>query len=180
MKFANEKARGLFIEFGLGVPLNVLFATALYFWILPDYQNVGTEVERLLFALKCNGLPVLALLLGVFAVALSRVSSSENDPLKMEESRSFKIHLRYLTNTHEQLVLFFISSLVLSIFLDESTVGIIPVAAILFFVNRVLFWVGYLKDPMLRGFGLAGTMYPITFMVLTAAYLAVKTIFIQA
>ena len=174
VNFKSDKHKALFIEFGLGVPFNILLGGVLYFYILPSYQNVDTELGRLIFALKCNVLPVLAMLIGLFAVALSRNNSPESDPLKMKESRNFQIHSTYLVSTHEQLTLFLISSLMLSVFLDQNTVRIIAVAAILFFINRILFWVGYWKDPLLRGFGLSGTLYPISLMILAVVFFSVK------
>ena len=93
MNFKNNKHKALFVEFGLGVPFNIALGAALYFLILPVYENVDTEAGRLIFAIKCNGLPVLAMLAGLFAVALHRNNSSESDPLKMKESRRFQIRI---------------------------------------------------------------------------------------
>lgn len=167
----QQRRAGLF-EFGVGVPINALLAVVLYLWALPDFGSMDAPLERIVFTLKCNALPAATMLAGLLAVALGRGTSRAIDPLAGAESRTLQINLRYLTNTHEQLTLFFVSSLVLSVFLDSATIRLVAVAAVLFFVNRLVFWLGYLRDPVLRGAGLSGTLYPILAMVAYTAYRA--------
>jgi uncharacterized MAPEG superfamily protein len=167
----QQRRAGLF-EFAIGVPINVGLAVVLYLWALPDFGPMDAPLERIVFTLKCNALPAATMLAGLLAVALGRGTSKAIDPLARAESRTLQIHMRYLTNTHEQLTLFFVSSLALSVFLDSATIRLVAVAAVLFFVNRFVFWLGYLRDPLLRGAGLSGTLYPILAMVVYATYRA--------
>lgn len=168
--------RGLFLEFGIGLPLNAALAALLYAKLLPEYSQVATAVDRVVFALACSGLPAVMMLLGMLAVATGRGLSTAIDPLLGLESRTLQVHIRYFTNTVEQLVLFVVSSAALSPFLDETTIRIVPAFAVLFVVNRGLFWAGYLKDPSLRGLGLSGTLYPIAAMTIAAAYFSARLI----
>jgi hypothetical protein len=174
MKLNAEQKRAGFYEFAIGVPANAILASVLYLWALPDFGPMDDAAARAVFALQCNALPALSMLIVLLAVALSRATSKAIDPLAGAESRTMQIHMRVLSNTHEQLALFFVSSLAVSTFLDSETIRLVPTAAVLFFVNRFVFWLGYLKDPLLRGAGLSGTLYPIMAMVGYAAYRAVR------
>ena len=133
---------------------------------------------RVVFALQCAALPGLAMLAVLCTVATSRGLGDGSDPLQGTESRRLAVHVRVLTNTLEQLVLFVVATVSLAPFLDTESVRIIPTAAVLFFVGRLVYWAGYLKDPQLRGIGLAGTLYPITLLLLEAAYRTSKMVFL--
>ncbi len=170
MNLNPQQRRAGLLEFGIGVPANAALAAVLYYRVFPVYPHMDTAAQRVVFAIQCNALPGLAMLVALYAVALGRATSKAIDPLIGAESRTLTIHGRFLTNTHEQLALFFVASLATSTFLNAGTLRVLPVAACLFFVNRFVFWIGYLKDPLLRGIGLSGTLYPITFLMLFAAY----------
>ena len=171
----DHKIAGL-MEFAIGLPLNIALFCALYFWLLPDYAGLESAAERLVFVFKCSALPGATLLFGLWAVALGRGTSLAINPLKGLESPTLQIHLRYFQNTLEQVVLFVVSAAALSPFLNSGNSKIIAAAAILFFINRLVFWLGYLKHPNFRGLGLPGTLYPVTLMMLAALYFASRYI----
>lgn len=56
-------------------------------------------------------------------------------------------------------MLFFVGSLILSTFLDTYSIKLIPIWASLFVLGRIAFWIGYLKEPIERAFGLGLTLY---------------------
>lgn len=177
MKLSNEQKKAGFYEFAIGVPLNIGLFAMLYYWILPEYPGLDSEAARVVFALKCGALPVANIMIAIGAVALGRGTTRAIDPLAGAESRTLQIHIRFLQNTLEQAVIFVLASASLAAFLDGTTIRVVPAAAVLFFVNRFLFWFGYLKDPMLRGLGLSGTLYPILIMSGAALYNALAMIF---
>ncbi len=166
----TDRNRAILLEFGIGVPINLALAAALYYWILPAPAAMDTAPSRVVFALQCSALPALSMLLGVWAVALSRATSDAINPLAGKESYTLQVHLRYLSNTAEQVLLFTLSAAALSTFLDPETIVLIPTLAVLFFLNRIVYWLGYLRDPMYRGVGLSGTIYPVSIMTVVAAY----------
>ena len=110
------------------------------------------------------------LLAGIIAVSINRFSSKAINPLAGAESASMGVHLRYLSNTLEQFVLFFTASLVLSTFLDSHSMKLIPILTILFVLGRIAFWVGYLQNPLNRGFGMVVTLYPTVAILFYDAY----------
>lgn len=172
MDCRTQRRRAAFYEFGIGLPVNVILAAVLY-WGLPCPDGLTSPGERVIYALQCNALPAVVLLFALWAVAIGRATSAAIDPLAGKESRTLTVHLKFLSGTLEQVVLFSISSLALSVFLEPCTMPMIPIAAILFVLNRIVFWLGYLRHSTLRALGLAGTIYPVSVMVLYAAYCSI-------
>lgn len=131
-----------------------------YYVIALPLPLFNTAESRLIFALRCQIFPVLMLFAGIVAVGNGRFSSAAINPLANAESEAMLIHLRYLSNTLEQFVLFFVGSLILSTFLDVYSIKLIPILTTLFVFGRIAFWIGYLKDPLDRAFGQGVTLYP--------------------
>ena len=152
----------------------VIFSTILvliaYFFIPWSLPILNTPEQRLIFTLRCQIFPALMLFAGIFTVSINRFSSAAINPLANAESALMRVHLRYLRNTLEQFVLFFIASLVLSTFLDSHSIKLIPILAGVFVLGRIGFWLGYLHDPMDRGLGMAVTLYPTVAILFYDAY----------
>ena len=141
-----------------------------YFVIALPLPLLNTPESRLIFSLRCQIFPVLMLFAGIVAVGNGRFSSPAINPLANAESEAMRIHLRYLSNTLEQFVLFFAGSLILSTFLDTYSIKLIPILATLFVLGRIAFWIGYLKEPIERAFGLGVTLYPTIAVLIYDAY----------
>jgi len=146
-------------------------------FVLIGYYVIGlplplfnTAESRLIFALRCQIFPVLMLFAGIVAVGNGRFSTPAINPLANAESEAMRINLRYLSNTLEQFVLFFVGSLILSTFLDTYSIKLIPILATLFVFGRIAFWIGYLKEPIERAFGLGVTLYPTIAVLIYDAY----------
>lgn len=67
-------------------------------------------------------------------------------------------------------MLFFIVSLILSTFLDANSIKLIPILATMFVLGRIAFWIGYLKNPLYRAFGMGVTLYPTAAILLYDVY----------
>lgn len=137
---------------------------------LPPISGMEASIDRLVLALRCNVFVALVLWAGIMVVARLRTRSEAIDPLADQETRAMRVHVKYVGNTLEQGVLFCITTAALSTYLDGETMRVIPVATVVFVVGRILFWWGYLRDPLLRAPGMAMTMVPIMLMLLYTAY----------
>jgi uncharacterized MAPEG superfamily protein len=146
------------------------FVLIAYFLISLPLPILDTVEQRLIFTLRCQIFPALMLFAGIAAVGNDRFLSSAINPLISAESEGTRVHLRYLSNTLEQFVLFFIASLVLSTFLDVHSIKLIPILATVFVLGRIAFWIGYLKNPLYRAFGFGVTLYPTAAMLFYDAY----------
>lgn len=149
---------------------SLTFVLIGYYVIALPLPPFNTAESRLIFALRCQIFPLLMLFAGIVAVGNGRFSSAAINPLANAESEAMRIHLRYLSNTLEQFVLFFVGSLILSTFLDAYSIKLIPILATLFVFGRIAFWIGYLKDPLDRAFGQGVTLYPTIAVLIYDAY----------
>lgn len=118
----------------------VVFVGILYFWVPLPLPNLETLEERLIFTLRCQILPVFMLFAGIATVGNYRFLTPAINPLAGAESEAMKVHLRYLSNTLEQVVLFIIVNVVFSTFLNEKAIKIIPILVMVFVIARLTFW----------------------------------------
>lgn len=78
-----------------------------------------------------------------------------------------------LQNTLEQVALALSVYFACSFTLPSHLLGLIPAAAAMFFVGRVLFYIGYLGGAPSRAFGFAFTFYPTILLGCIAVYFLV-------
>jgi uncharacterized membrane protein YecN with MAPEG domain len=71
-----------------------------------------------------------------------------------------------LQNTLEQTVLALGTHAIWALTMPRAWQGVIPVAAILFAIGRLLFWRGYAAGAGARALGFALTFYPTLIMIL--------------
>jgi len=142
----------------IGVIVGALFAITffyLFYYIKPyPINNMLSFNDRLIFTLQWNVFPFLTLLLGIMTVASKRFFSPSIDPMAGKEDEVMKIHIRYVDNTFQQVVIFLFMSVCLTTFLRGESMRIIPILAILFTIGRIAFWIGYLKNPLYRAPGM--------------------------
>lgn len=157
----------------LGIVVGLLSAGAiagLSFALLPPVQVQPTLEHRIAFALRCTLVASWTLVAGILAVASKRFTSEAIDPITGTESPALRIHVRYVQNTLEQLALFCISSLALATLLGAEEMKVLVVATLVFILGRVAFWIGYLKNPLLRIPGFNATFYTNVGMMIYATY----------
>ena len=107
------------------------------------FEDVG---ERLAFALQWQTLSIGTLLFGVWRVANGRFYSRAYSPLSGDDQDKIAVHLRYLSNTLEQFIIFIIGQLILTTYLSDNQMKLVPILAVLFVIGRITFWIGYM-DP---------------------------------
>lgn len=168
------RARGLVgLQIALSVPLQLAFVwlgTHAVEWSLP----AEGLAERLAFALRWQLLGVATLLAMIGMIAGARPLWGETiggDP----NARQLEVHVRVQRNTLEQLVLMIGSHLALATLLPHEELALLPALALLFVVSRVVYWVGYVRDPMLRTLGFVATFYPNIYAVGLALWYAFVT-----
>ena len=144
-------------------------ATAIYlsykYLNLKQYKfnDVG---ERLAFTLQWQALSLAMMVAGIQAVALTRLTTKAIDPLSAQDQDPVAVHSRYLTNTTEQFIISLVGQLMLTTYLSDDQMKIIPILVVTFVIARILFWIGYLDNSeghSNRAFGLAVTFF-VTFV----------------
>lgn len=168
-----RKQRGVRGGIALGIAGILTVVGGVYVFVPP--LEMPTAGDRVAFALRCAVFPALTLLVGILAVAQSRYESDAIDPLARAERGALVVHGRYVANTLEQLVLHVIAMLGLAV--DGTAVGLrlVPALTACFVAGRILFWMGYLRDPMKRAPGFAMTIHP---TVLVLGYLALRAVWL--
>ena len=143
---------------GSGAIAMVASVTAIYrFWpVDPGLTDISA---RIACTLRADAFAILPLLFSVMAVGNNRFLSEAIDPTLQKEDRATLINGRVADNTQQQYLLFLVGTLTLSTRLTVDQMRVIPAAAIVFVVARILFWIGYRIDPLYRAFGFSSTAY---------------------
>jgi hypothetical protein len=137
-----------------GVALLVLLLNR----ILPPLAVGPGVADRLALALQCDVPVILTMVVGVQVIANIRLRTPAIDPISWVESPAFRVHARYLTNTHEQVTIYVVATAALSTLVEGPWLRLLPISAALFVIGRVLFWIGYAKAPVWRAPGIALNM----------------------
>jgi hypothetical protein len=167
----NPSQKRVAIGAGSGVLSMVLLVTVLSMTLAAP-QDVGALAERIAYALRWNVIAAVPFFVMVVSVANSRFLSDAIDPLAQKETLAQTVNGRVTDNTLQQNFLFLVATLALSTVLSEARLQIIPAMTIVFVIARVVFWIGYRKDPLLRAPGMAATAYLNLGGLLAAAWLA--------
>jgi hypothetical protein len=136
-------------------------AAALVVWLLLSRvipaNPAATLPERIGLAFA-SLLPAVCVLNLMIAVQMRlRVVYEAVDPLAGRDTRPLQVNQRALTNTVEQLIGFAPASLALAAGAPSAWMPMIVAAALVFALMRLVFWGGYLLDPLLRAPGMAAT-----------------------
>lgn len=136
----------LAVAVGLSVPVAIGLWLALAHWLPP------VAVDPVRFVLGCIGTAaLLALLPGIEAVAHERLFSRAIDPLAGADSRRLIVNQRYVSNTLEQFWIFAPGLALLGAYAGDLRA--VAATTITWILGRWAFWIGYHRDPVLRGIG---------------------------
>jgi hypothetical protein len=120
--------------------------------ILPAPADAGEALAWLTLA------PAVVFFVLVNAVGNARFVSEGIDPLQGKDPRFVVVTNRVLTNTTEQTLIFVLSGVALIALSPVEKLAAIPAFAVLFVVARMVFWVGYLRQALLRAPGMSLTI----------------------
>ena len=163
----------LFTEFvcSIVVPFSVLYGG--YYMCdsipLPPSNELG---DKLIFYIRCCVFPcAVFLFFSILDVASIRGSSAAANPLSGNE-HLLQVQKNCLMNTVEQTLVFLMTALTLTSFLEASEMKILPLYAILWLLGRVLFRIGYGVNQKWRGFGMLTNVFSSAAIFVVLFYLA--------
>lgn len=139
----------------LGTAGAIVVGWGLFFGLralLPAPADAREALAWLAFA------PAVVFFVLVASVGNARFGSEGIDPLQGKDPRFIVVTNRVLTNTTEQTFIFLLSGVTLIALLPVEQLAAIPSFAVLFVVARMAFWVGYLRQALLRGPGMSLTI----------------------
>jgi uncharacterized membrane protein YecN with MAPEG domain len=150
------------------VPFQIAFvhwARGLALWTAP-VDDPGARLAFALRGLTLGGAVLLAMIGFIAGARPMWAETIEGAP----DARQLEVHVRIQRNTVEQLVLMVLSHASLAITLPIGELSLLPALALLFVVARVLYWIGYARDPMCRTFGFVATFYPNIYAMVLALW----------
>jgi hypothetical protein len=153
------------------VAITLVALVALLVWIPNRALPVDETGARLAWALPWTLLPMLTLMVSIMRVANHRFATPEDiDGSGLTTGTARVLVLRaILQNTLEQAILAVMAYLVWSVTMPVPWLGVIPVAAVLFTIGRVLFAGGYERGAAGRAMGFGLTAYATFGMLITLA-----------
>jgi len=98
--------------------------------------------------------------LAICIVAAQRLDPSMFVGRVPKPNSAVDINNRFILNTVEQFILYFIGNAGLALYCPPQEARALVVLTALFFLGRMLFWVGYHYNPYVRAFGFGITFYP--------------------
>ncbi|MGE3627632.1 MAG: MAPEG family protein [Hyphomicrobiales bacterium] len=142
---------------------NWLFAIAFYvgakqvfFW-QPESWEVA---DRLSLIIKDAVFAILPAVIAVAIVAAQRLNPDMWVGQRVKPNSALDINTRFILNTFEQFTLYFTAQAALCLYAPIEEARSMPLLTVLFVLGRILFWIGYHKNPYLRAFGFGLTFYP--------------------
>lgn len=136
---------------------------ALAYWVASTFAESPTALaERMAFAALCWMVPGFVLLVAIMMVSTTRRFSPADigGQAAGPPSDRLAIKVAFLQNTLEQTILAGIFYFALAAVAGGAWLSLLPVAAALFVIGRILFYRGYPRGAQGRSLGMALTMMP--------------------
>lgn len=150
----------------------ILFPCLLYgaYAFLPfDAPRLPTMSSRLIYTLRCGVFGTFPIILGLLVYGLSLLCFSALRPLG-EPRREVGIHRRYVAQSVQLFILYFFNLAVLSTYLPQETLKLLPLLTGLFAISRLIYWLTFAVGRSFRGFGYGLTFLPLLSMLVWNLY----------
>lgn len=120
----------------------------------------ATPGDKLALVIKDSVWAILPGVIGIIVVAAQRLDPEMWVGQRVKPNSALDINSRFILNTFEQFTAYFIAHAAMSLYAHQDEARALPILTTLFVLGRILFWVGYHKNPYLRAFGFGITFYP--------------------
>ncbi|XP_054418843.1 transmembrane protein 79 [Pteronotus mesoamericanus] len=150
----------------------ILFPCLLYgaYTFLPfDAPRLPTMSSRLIYTLRCGVFATFPIVLGILVYGLSLLCFSALRPFG-EPRREVEIHRQYVSQSVQLFILYFFNLAVLSTYLPQDTLKLLPLLTGLFAVSRLIYWLTFAVGRSFRGFGYGLTFLPLLSMLVWNLY----------
>ncbi|XP_003892867.2 transmembrane protein 79 [Papio anubis] len=150
----------------------ILFPCLLYgaYAFLPfDVPRLPTMSSRLIYTLRCGVFATFPIVLGILVYGLSLLCFSALRPFG-EPRREVEIHRRYVAQSIQLFILYFFNLAVLSTYLPQDTLKLLPLLTGLFAISRLIYWLTFAVGRSFRGFGYGLTFLPLLSMLMWNLY----------
>ena len=128
----------------------------LWHWTPVDW-TLGDRIAQMI---KDAVFAILPALVAICIVAAQRLDPHMWVGRTAKPNSALDINTRFILNTFEQFILYFIGNAGLAIYCPPQEARTLIILTALFLLGRVMFWVGYHFNPYVRAFGFGVTFYP--------------------
>lgn len=125
-----------------------------YFFLPIDTSTLTTLPDRLSLTIPCLFVSSLSIVMGIVAVGSVRGNSNAIDPVYGRSEHLVDVPNRILRNTTEQFILHMMAMLALTVFLEGSSMKVIPILSGIFLIARIV------SSPTKRAYGFVSTFFP--------------------
>ncbi len=116
--------------------------------------------DRLALVIKDAVVALIPGVIGICIVAAQRLNPSMFVGQTPKPNSAVDINNKFILNTFEQFTAYFVANAGLAMYCPLEEARSLPILTALFVMGRILFWIGYHKNPYLRAFGFGITFYP--------------------
>lgn len=157
--FTSHQWPFIFVLVGNWVFSLVFFVVCkhLWDWVPLDWSTPG---DRLALVIKDSVFALLPGVIGICIVAAQRLDPNMFVGRMAKPNSSLDINTRFILNTFEQFTAYFVAHAGLAVYSPPDQARALPILTALFVLGRILFWIGYHRNPLLRAFGFGITFYP--------------------
>ena len=131
-------------------------AKLLWHWTPVDW-TLGDRIAQMI---RDAVFAILPALVAICIVAAQRLDPHMWVGRTAKPNSALDINTRFILNTVEQFILYFIGNAGLAIYCPPQEARTLIILTALFLLGRVMFWVGYHFNPYVRAFGFGVTFYP--------------------
>lgn len=115
-----------------------------YLFLPIDTSTLTTLPDRLSLTIPCLFVSSLSIVMGIVAVGSVRGNSNAIDPVYGRSEHLVDVPNRILRNTTEQFILHMMVMLALTVFLEGSSMKVIPILSGIFLIARIVYHIGYI------------------------------------
>ena len=157
--FTSRQWPFLFVLVGNWIFALALFLGAKLFWhwVPAEWSTPG---DRIALVFKCAAFAVLPGIIGICVVSAQRLDPKMWVGRMAKPNSALDINTRFILNTFEQFSAYLVAIAVVALYSPAEEARALPILTMLFLLGRILFWIGYHKNPYLRAFGFGLTFYP--------------------
>ena len=134
-----------------------LGAKLVWHWVPAEWSTPG---ERIALVFKCAAFALLPGIIGICVVSAQRLDPKMWVGRRAKPNSALDINTRFILNTFEQFTAYLVAIAVVALYSPAEEARALPVLTLLFLLGRILFWIGYHKNPYVRAFGFGLTFYP--------------------
>uniref|UniRef100_W5MK04 Transmembrane protein 79b n=1 Tax=Lepisosteus oculatus TaxID=7918 RepID=W5MK04_LEPOC len=106
---------------------------------------------------------------GVLVLGLSRLCWASLMPQSQERGEVW-VHRHFVQDSLSLFLLFFLNLAVLSTYLSQETLKLVPLLTGLFAIARLVYWLAFALGSSFRGLGFGLTFFPVLVMLVANLY----------